>query len=120
MKSVAVEIVTDLAEARSLIETKHEPFVLSGFNIGGCTNKWTNIEYLQTAVKHDRQVRVHVSPVNDMNFIKKNFVYRSLSFKEFIKRASNSINTDFFISPDEKYYLRSVGEDERKDVSDIK
>ena len=61
-----------------------------------------------------------MSPVDDMNFIKKNFVYRSLPFNEFIQRASMEVNSDFFICENEKYYLRSLGNDERKDVSDIR
>ncbi len=120
MNSVSVEVVTDLVEAKTLIATKREPFILRGFDIGECTRKWSNSNYLPETVNQNKQVRVHVSPVNDMNFIKKNFVYRSLPFQEFIRRASNETNTEFFIAPDEKYYLRSVGDDERKDVSDIK
>jgi tRNA wybutosine-synthesizing protein 5 len=67
-----------------------------------------------------KDIRIHVSPQEDMNFIKKNFVYRSLAFDEFIRRASNQTNDEFFLANNEKYYLRSLGNDERKDVSDIK
>lgn len=57
-----------------------------------------------------------------MDFLKKNFLYRTLPFDELIQRASQEQSdlTDFFISKNEKYYLRSLGEDERKDVADIK
>ncbi len=38
-----------------------------------------------------------------------------------IERASGQSElSDFFLSKNEKYYLRSLGDDERKDVADIK
>lgn len=115
---MTVEIVTDLDEAKLLIGTKRQPFLLRNYDIGSCTHKWS-VEYLQEAIA-DKSVRIHISPVQDMNFIKKNFKYGSLPFNEFINRASKQSNTEFFIAEDEKYYLRSLGNDERKDVSDIK
>ena len=46
---------------------------------------------------------------------------RSLSFYELIERASTKDKLkEFFINENEKYYLRTLGVDERKDVSDIK
>ena len=48
------------------------------------------------------------------------FKNSSLPFNEFIKRASQDTQTDYFIDKDEKYYLRSLGNDERKDVADLK
>ena len=44
----------------------------------------------------------------------------TLPFNELIKRASQTVQTEFFQSENEKYYLRSLGTDERKDVADIK
>ena len=44
----------------------------------------------------------------------------TLPFDELIKRASQSTHTNYFHSESEKYYLRSLGADERKDVADIK
>jgi tRNA wybutosine-synthesizing protein 5 len=57
-----------------------------------------------------------------MDFLKKNFLYRTLPFDELIERASYDKKelSDYFISKNEKYYLRSLGDDERKDVADIK
>ncbi|KAG8558888.1 hypothetical protein GDO81_017176 [Engystomops pustulosus] len=54
-----------------------------------------------------------------MDFLKKNFIYRSLPFDVFVHRASAIKHKEFFISEDEKYYLRSLGEDPRKDIADI-
>ncbi|XP_053554700.1 tRNA wybutosine-synthesizing protein 5 isoform X2 [Bombina bombina] len=44
---------------------------------------------------------------------------RTLPFDTFVERAAEDRHTDYFISKDEKYYLRSLGEDPRKDVADI-
>lgn len=118
MKKIDVEIISNITDAKNLIETKHEPFVLRNFHIGECQTKWS-VDYLKENIGN-KDVRIHVSPVDDMNFIKKNFVYRSLPFNEFIQRASMEVNSDFFICENEKYYLRSLGNDERKDVSDIR
>ncbi|KAM4835914.1 tRNA wybutosine-synthesizing protein 5 isoform 2-T2 [Thomomys bottae] len=55
-----------------------------------------------------------------MDFISKNFVYRTLPFDKLVQRAAEEKHDEFFISEDEKYYLRSLGEDPRKDVADIR
>ena len=113
-----VKIITELTEAQEYIDNIREPFLLRNYDIGPCVEKWT-IEYLKEVVG-SKEVKIHVSSVSDMNFIKKNFIYRSLPFNELIKRASNESNSEFFICEKERYYLRSLGSDERKDVSDIK
>ncbi|XP_043916562.1 tRNA wybutosine-synthesizing protein 5 isoform X2 [Protopterus annectens] len=55
-----------------------------------------------------------------MDFLHKNFVYRTISFDAFVQRASEEKHANYFISEDEKYYLRSLGDDPRKDIADIK
>ncbi|CAE1259505.1 TYW5 [Acanthosepion pharaonis] len=97
---------------------KRRPVVLRGFDIGDCVEKWTT-EYL-IANAGNKQVNVHVSSTHQMDFINKNFLYRTLPFGELVKRASKEINEDYFISPDEKYYLRSLGDDPRKSVADVR
>jgi tRNA wybutosine-synthesizing protein 5 len=48
-------------------------------------------------------------------------LFRTLNFCDLIKRASsNEKLTEYFLSENEKYYLRSLGDDERKDISNIK
>ncbi|XP_074857129.1 tRNA wybutosine-synthesizing protein 5 isoform X2 [Carettochelys insculpta] len=121
-----------------------EPVVLKGIDLGICTTKWT-VDYLsQTA--GDKEVKIHVSPVPQMDFLSKNFVYspvhlshfvidlqvikssfrvlfdfpRTLPFDVFVRRAAEVKHTEYFISEDEKYYLRSLGEDPRKDIADIR
>jgi hypothetical protein len=94
-----VPIVTDINEAKQIVEKKvtrcffkpmifqtkrnfkteylifkREPFVLRGFDLGECVNKWS-VAYLSRVVK-DKQVKIHVSAVSEMDFLKKNFIYR--------------------------------------------
>ncbi|XP_004628660.1 tRNA wybutosine-synthesizing protein 5 isoform X1 [Octodon degus] len=97
---------------------QRKPLVLRGLDLGPCTSKWT-VDYL-SHVGGTREVKVHVTAVAQMDFISKNFVYRTLPFNKLIQRAAEEKHEEFFISEDEKYYLRSLGEDPRKDVADIR
>ncbi|XP_065269702.1 tRNA wybutosine-synthesizing protein 5 isoform X1 [Emys orbicularis] len=95
-----------------------KPAVLKGIDLGTCTTKWT-LDYLsQTA--GTKEVKIHVSTVPQMDFLSKNFVYRTLPFDVFVRRAAEVKHNKYFISEDEKYYLRSLGEDPRKDIADIR
>uniref|UniRef100_A0A673B5F5 tRNA wybutosine-synthesizing protein 5 n=1 Tax=Sphaeramia orbicularis TaxID=375764 RepID=A0A673B5F5_9TELE len=99
------------------IYPKRRPAVLRGVCLGPCLDKWT-AEYL-VQKGGDMEVKVHVSTVPEMDFLHKNFVYKTLPFSEFVKRASEKKHTEFFLSEDESYYLRSLGEDVRKDPADL-
>ncbi|XP_048339679.1 tRNA wybutosine-synthesizing protein 5 [Sphaerodactylus townsendi] len=95
-----------------------KPAVLKGIDLGPCTSKWT-VDYLSQTVG-SKEVKVHVSAVPQMDFLSKNFVYRTLPFDVFVKRAAEAKHAEYFISEDEKYYLRSLGEDPRKDIADLR
>ncbi|POI27320.1 hypothetical protein CIB84_008930 [Bambusicola thoracicus] len=97
---------------------QREPVVLKGMELGPCTTKWT-VDYLSQAAG-SKEVKIHVSAVPQMDFLSKNFVYRTLPFDVFVRRAAEIKHKDYFLSEDEKYYLRSVGEDVRKDIADIR
>ncbi|XP_035754989.1 tRNA wybutosine-synthesizing protein 5 isoform X2 [Egretta garzetta] len=86
--------------------------------LGTCTSKWT-VDYLSQA-EGSKEVKIHVSAVPQMDFLSKNFVYRTLPFDVFVRRAAEVKHKEYFLSEDEKYYLRSVGEDARKDIADIR
>ncbi|KAM3917390.1 tRNA wybutosine-synthesizing protein 5 isoform 2-T2 [Leptodactylus fuscus] len=94
-----------------------KPAVLKNLDLGACKTQWT-VDYMSRK-GGGREVKIHVSEVPQMDFIKKNFIYRSLPFDVFVNRAAENKHKDFFISQDEKYYLRSLGEDPRKDIADI-
>nr|XP_060637831.1 tRNA wybutosine-synthesizing protein 5 isoform X2 [Anolis sagrei ordinatus] len=95
-----------------------KPAVLKGIDLGPCMTKWT-VDYLSQAAGN-KEVKVHVSTVQQMDFLSKNFVYRTLPFDVFVRRAAEAKHTEYFISEDEKYYLRSLGEDPRKDIADLR
>ncbi|KAM5266164.1 tRNA wybutosine-synthesizing protein 5 isoform 2-T5 [Hipposideros larvatus] len=97
---------------------QRKPLVLEGIDLGACTSKWT-VDYL-SQVGGTKEVKIHVAAVAQMDFISKNFVYRTLPFDKLVQRAAEEKHKEFFISEDEKYYLRSLGEDPRKDVADIR
>lgn len=99
------------------IYSRRRPCLLRGVDIGPCVFKW-NVDYL---TKHagDQEVKVHVSTNAQMDFINKNFLYRSLPFSTLIKRAAVTTHQEFFIDENEVYYLRALGDDPRKDVADI-
>jgi tRNA wybutosine-synthesizing protein 5 len=46
-------------------------------------------------------------------------MFRTLSWKEFIKRVQLTDQSDYFIDPKERYYLRALGNDPRKDPADF-
>ena len=73
-KIINVEEILGISEALELIKTKREPFILKNYNLGPCMQKWT-VDYLKSVVK-DKQVKIHVSSVSNMDFLKKNFLYR--------------------------------------------
>ncbi|XP_069471899.1 tRNA wybutosine-synthesizing protein 5 isoform X1 [Ambystoma mexicanum] len=95
-----------------------KPVVLRGVDLGTCTTKWT-VDYIIKA-GGNADVKVHVSTVPQMDFLHKNFIYRTLPFDVFVRRASVEHHKEYFISQDEKYYLRSLGDDPRKDIADIR
>ncbi|XP_061924534.1 tRNA wybutosine-synthesizing protein 5 isoform X1 [Entelurus aequoreus] len=99
------------------IYPQREPAVLRGVCLGPCMGKWT-VEYLGQK-GGDKEVKIHVCTVPQMNFLQKNFVYRTIPFNEFVKRASEKKHSDFFLCEDESYYLRSLGEDVRKEPADL-
>ncbi|CAI8011913.1 tRNA wybutosine-synthesizing protein 5 [Geodia barretti] len=48
------------------------------------------------------------------------FLHRTLPFSELVKRANEKKHEQYFLNAEEKYYLRSLGDDPRKDVADIR
>uniref|UniRef100_UPI00358F59CE tRNA wybutosine-synthesizing protein 5 isoform X2 n=1 Tax=Myxine glutinosa TaxID=7769 RepID=UPI00358F59CE len=100
------------------VQPKRQPAVLRGFDLGLCMQCW-NVDYLREKVG-ERPVKVHVAPSPFMDFLHKNFAYRTLPFNELMQRASEEKHADFFFNEDEKYYLRTLGDNPRKDVADLK
>lgn len=94
-----------------------KPAVLRGLSIGPCTALWDS-DYLSKK-GGSREVKIHVSPNSHMDFLNKNFCYRTLPFCELVKRVSRPIQDDFFFHETELYYLRSLGADARKEPANL-
>uniref|UniRef100_A0A9J7X4Z9 tRNA wybutosine-synthesizing protein 5 n=2 Tax=Cyprinus carpio TaxID=7962 RepID=A0A9J7X4Z9_CYPCA len=119
-EKLEVPVYTDVDRETFLrdIYPLRRPAVLKRVPLGPCVRAWT-VSYLAQK-GGDREVKVHVSPEPRMDFLHKNFVYRTLPFDKFIQRAAEAKHSDFFISEDESYYLRSLGEDVRKEPADLR
>ncbi|BES91723.1 tRNA-yW synthesizing protein 5 [Nesidiocoris tenuis] len=103
---------------QEFIRERRRPLLLKNADIGLCKEKWT-VDYLAEMLGSN-QVKVHVCPVGNMSFLNKNFTYKSLEFKDFIRRAAAEVHREWFLCENECYYLRSIGSDRRgRDVADI-
>ncbi|XP_033728056.1 tRNA wybutosine-synthesizing protein 5-like [Pecten maximus] len=100
------------------IYPKRRPVILRGVDIGQCVDKWRSVNYLTTK-GGGMPVKIHVSATPQMDFINKNFTYKSLPFDKFVQRASEDEHEEFFETKTESYYLRALGDDPRKDKADI-
>lgn len=120
MKRSSLNILhnVDIQTFHDDIYPKRKPVILRGLDVGPCLEKWKSLEYL-VEKGGKKPTKIHVSTSPQMDFINKNFVYRSLPFGEYVQRAAEELHDEFFLSEDEKYYLRALGDDPRKDVADI-
>ena len=104
---------------KKIIYPERLPVILKSVNIGTACSTWTP-NYLANALG-DIPVKVHVCAVSELDFLKKNFLYKTMNFNNFMNRVTvEGSHKDYFICPEEKYYLRSLGVDARKDVADIR
>ena len=100
------------------IQPLRSPAILRGLDIGSCREKWSP-EYLAESVG-SKPVKIHVSETGQMNFLTKNFQYKTLPFNELVKRCSQDQQPEHYLSPTEVYYLRSLGNDSRgRDVANF-
>ncbi len=89
------------------------PVLIRGFKIGQCTEKWT-AEYLKTkCIESKVSVRISKQPILD--FVNKNYEFITVTFPEFMDK----VFTEQKEENNDRYYFRSIGENPRKDVSDI-
>lgn len=117
------QLPLDVIENSSVEEVKikilsRKPFIIKNWDIGPCVHKWT---YKYVASKVGNQlVKIHVCENSKMDFLNKNFLYKTLPFDELIQRIHMSEQREFFIHSKEVYYLRSLGNDPRgKDVANF-
>ena len=65
-----------------------EPKLLDGLDFGSCIHKWS-LSYLKNTISPTRNVVVHDSPVQTMNFQRKDFTYRNLPFHHFLNKLND-------------------------------
>ncbi|XP_075217355.1 tRNA wybutosine-synthesizing protein 5-like isoform X2 [Lycorma delicatula] len=103
---------------QKIIHPKRRPALLKNIDIGDCIDKWTP-DYLIDKVG-SVPVKVHVSNEGRMDFLKKNFVYKTLLFDDFIKLSLVNSYSNVCDSSEMFYYLRSLSNERRgKKVANI-
>ncbi|TLS23484.1 uncharacterized protein PpBr36_06263 [Pyricularia pennisetigena] len=80
---------------------QRKPVIIEGASLGPCMTAWSD-EYLVEAVGADREVSVHESPSQVMDFNSKNFRYVNKKFGEFVQEIASG----------QKLYLRALSSDE--------
>eukprot|EP00050_Salpingoeca_kvevrii_P011409 m.15146 g.15146 ORF g.15146 m.15146 type:complete len:1016 (-) comp3415_c0_seq2:71-3118(-) len=88
------------------------PMLFRGCAFGGASQTWTP-EFLKSAIG-DREVSTHVSSAERMDFTTRNFTFKVMSLSELVDSVFSPPEDD-----DQRYYLRSMGKNFRKDVSNI-
>lgn len=86
------------------IQAKNLPALLKNCNFGECMARW-DLDYLTDNLK-DESIVIHESDSSKLNFLNKNFRYRTCSFLEFSQILQNN-------NSDNHVYLRSINRNPR-------
>ena len=84
------------------------PAVLSGLDIGQAPWKWTPSYLAKLGGVADKLVSVHVSDDPKLDFVRKNFKYEVMPFGDLLAKMDDTSDAKY-------YYLRSIGENPRKE-----
>ncbi len=106
--SVPVLEGQEVLQFRESVQPSRCPAVLRGMDLGECTRRWADPEYLSARVPPGAEAKVHVTRRPDMDFRLKNFEYRTMPLAEVFRKASKEATDG-----DELIYLRDVGRDPR-------
>ncbi|BDA41177.1 probable tRNA wybutosine-synthesizing protein 5 at C-terminar half [Coccomyxa sp. Obi] len=119
--TVAEHIAKTREEFEKCISAKKKPLVLKGVDLGPAVTRWSG-DYLKSLpCSSTTLVSVHVcpDPAGRMDFVHKNFEFRTMPLAELVGRCESPEAFPPLISPGERYYLRSIGVNPRKEPSDI-
>lgn len=94
---VIVQTATDF----EFIMNQAKPVVMTGLEIGACTEKWSE-DYLVETLGSNRKVVVHEAQTDHMNFQRKNFSYNTKEFGTFMDEIHRG----------SRQYLRSISSDQ--------
>ena len=107
----------------STIYTAGRPALLHSLPLGNLS-AFTPAALLSLPAESCPPVSIHIcpEPSGRMDFVHKNYSYRTLDFHRFLLHATRdaTVRDEYFISPHERYYLRSLGSDPRREMADIR
>eukprot|EP00210_Caulerpa_lentillifera_P009018 g8607.t1 len=101
------------------VVVERQPKIIKNADLGDAVRLWTS-EYLAAAEESQTTIvssHVCTEKHRRLNFVNKNFSFQSMTFAELIERCSQLKLHTPFLSPDESYYLRSIGMNPRKERS---
>uniref|UniRef100_A0A6B2LB82 JmjC domain-containing protein n=1 Tax=Arcella intermedia TaxID=1963864 RepID=A0A6B2LB82_9EUKA len=90
-----------------------QPAILRGLNIGNCVEDWKNIEYLKKKCG-DKIVSIREFTTENLDFLNKNYEFKNVTFSEMLDLILQSPEVQKM-----RYYFRSIGENPRKEVSNV-
>ena len=88
------------------------PLILQGLSLGPCFQLWKDTAYWKNGIGEEK-ASVHVCREENMNFVEKNYSFKVISFADMIEQIFNPSD------PSLRYYFRSLGDNPRKEVSNI-
>lgn len=94
--SIPATSVTNDDDVRIMVEAA-QPKLLQHLDLGPCLTLWSP-QYLRSHVGEEREVVVHVASTDQMDFLAKNFAYKTMTFGTFLTS----------IQEGQRVYLRSV------------
>ena len=117
IKEVPIFQYINSATLKDLVKSTRIPHLIKGFDVGPCKELWTS-EYLHS-VCDASPVAIHVGLDPKLDFVTKNYEYRTLPLNELCMRCGQKVQSYFFLGSNEFYYLRALGENPSKDVADF-
>jgi tRNA wybutosine-synthesizing protein 3 len=96
------------ADFKNTIAAQRVPAVISGLDIGQAPWTWTPSYLASLDGVPEKLVSVHVSRDPKLDFVRKNFKYVVMPFGELLAKVNDASDDNF-------YYLRSIGENPRKE-----
>ena len=106
------------------------PFIVSNCKFGDSVRAWSDPNHLAAAAG-DKDVSVHVTPQASMSFVKRNFRFQVMPFADLVDRVfgtaaaaaggggGDKCNNEGQKKQELLYYLRSMGENMRKEASNL-
>ncbi|KAK9861886.1 hypothetical protein WJX84_010417 [Apatococcus fuscideae] len=97
------------------------PVILRGLDLSPACQRWTP-EYLQACPSGHQIVSAHVctQPQGRLDFVSRNFEFKCMPLGELVARCARpDSGLEPLLAQGERLYLRSIGKNPRKEVSDI-